>query len=251
MILSARSLCFAYNGRPILDGADLAVRPGEILALLGPNGAGKTTLLRCLGAMLVPQAGAVFVEGEDLLRLPRTEVARRLGYVPQRAETARLTVFDAVLLGRKPHMGWRPRERDLRLTEAVLGRVGLEELALRAIDSLSGGELQRTCLARALVQEPRALLLDEPTSALDLSRQLEVMGAIRSVVREGGLAAVAAMHDLNMALRFADRFLFLKDGRVLAHCGPDDVRPEIIQATYGVAVAILRHGDRSVVIPLD
>jgi iron complex transport system ATP-binding protein len=133
--------------------------------------------------------------------------------------------------------------------DGALRQLGLEHFAMRHIDELSGGELQKVCIARALVQEPKVLLLDEPTSSLDLKNQLDILEIIRRVVTEHEMAAVMTMHDLNLAFRFADRFLFLKQGRVFAGGRPDTVNAEMVAAVYGVQVDILRHNGRVVVVP--
>ncbi|MEW5932741.1 MAG: ABC transporter ATP-binding protein [Bacillota bacterium] len=250
MILLVDGVQFSYDSRPALRGVTLSVDSGELFFILGNNGAGKTTLLRCLNGILRPRKGTVLVEGEDLLPLGRREVARRLGYVAQRHETARFTVFDAVLMGRKPHINWGPAPRDLEVVTGVLRVLGLEGLSLRYLDELSGGELQKVVIARALAQEPRVLLLDEPTSNLDLKNQLEVLKLVRRVARESGIAVLIVMHDLNLALRFGDKFLLLKDGTVFACGGMEVLTPENIAAVYGVPVAVERAGGVPVVVPL-
>ncbi|GAB7082109.1 ABC transporter ATP-binding protein [Megalodesulfovibrio paquesii] len=249
MILDIQALQFRYHGQPVLHDVCCHVRAGELLAILGPNGAGKTTLLKCINAIHTPADGTILVEGRDVLRLSAAEIAKRIGYVPQRAEAARLTVFDAVLLGRMPHFRWQAREEDLRMVDSALKRLDLAPLALRYLDTLSGGELQKVCVARALVQEPRLLLLDEPTSALDLRNQLEIMRLIRRVVDEHQVAAVMTMHDLNTALRFAHTVVFLKHGRVHACVPAEEVVPETIEAVYGVPVTVHRLGGVPVVTP--
>ena len=249
MILDASRLHFAYNGADLLRDIDFQVRPGELVAILGPNGVGKTTLLKCLNAMLTPRSGVVTVEGADVLRLRPAEIATRIGYVAQKHETARLTVFDAVLMGRTPHLRWRPGERDLCMVEATLRHLRRETLGLRRIDQLSGGELQKVCLARALVQEPRLLLLDEPTSALDLKNQFEIMQLLRHVVDSHGMGAVMTMHDLNRAMRYADTVLMLKDGRVHSYGPTRAVTAAMIEAVYGLPVEIHRINGCPLVVP--
>jgi iron complex transport system ATP-binding protein len=170
--------------------------------------------------------------------------------VAQRCETARFTVFDAVLLGRKPFVKWDVSARDLEIVHRVLGMLGLEEFALRYLDELSGGELQKVVIARALAQQPRVLLLDEPTSNLDLKNQLEVLHIVKRSVREQNIAAVVVMHDLNLALRFSDKFLLLKERTLFACGGMEIMTPENITSVYGVPVIMEKLRDVPVVVPL-
>ena len=251
MILSVQGVSFAYPGAEALRDVRCEVAAGELVAILGPNGAGKTTLLRCIDAILRPDRGAVLVEGRDVLRMAPPEIAREVGYVAQRTEPARLTVYDAVLLGRKPHIRWDAGEEDLRMVEAALRLLDLRRLALRGLDQLSGGELQKVAVARALVQEPRLLLLDEPTSSLDLRNQVAILDLVRRVVDEHEIAAVMTMHDLNMALSYADRVLLLKDGRIAAQGPCQTITAAVIAEVYGLPVAIHQVDGRPVVIPRD
>ncbi|SDB50355.1 iron complex transport system ATP-binding protein [Desulfonatronum thiosulfatophilum] len=249
MILDVQNIRIGYNGRLVLQGLDFVVNRGQVLTILGPNGVGKTTLLRCINAMLKPKSGAVLVENADVFRMRAGDIAKRLGYVAQRNEAGRMTAFDAVLLGRKPHLRWKVTESDLRKVDGALKQLGLEHLALRHINEMSGGELQKVCIARALVQEPSVLLLDEPTSSLDLKNQLEILRTISHVVHEHQLAAVMTMHDLNMAFRFSDAFVFIKEGKVFC-CGKnEELTPDMIREVYGVPVDILRHQGQTVVVP--
>jgi len=251
MILAVDGVSFAYPSADVLRDVEFSVAAGELLAVLGPNGVGKTTLLRCANARLRPRRGAVLVDGRDVQRLRAGALARDVGYVAQRTEAAMLTVYDAVLLGRRPHIRWRAGDQDLRMVEAALRLLDLRDLALRSLDQLSGGELQKVAIARALVQEPRLLLLDEPTSSLDLRNQVAILDLVRRVVDEHRVAGLMTMHDLNLALSYADTFLMLKAGRVHAHGRCHEVTAAMVEEVYGLPVAIHRLDGRPVVVPRE
>lgn len=249
MILQVDDVKFSYNGRGVLEHVHFKVAKGELLVILGPNGVGKTTLLRCINAILKPAAGRVLVEDRNVLKLNVMEIALRIGYVAQRQDAGRLTAFDAILMGRRPHIRWRVTPQDLRMVDAVIRHLNLKPLAMRYIDAMSGGELQKVAIARTLVQEPKLLLLDEPTSSLDLKNQIEILKLIQRVVREHAMGAVMSMHDLNMALRFADKYIFLKDGEVYDAGKTREVAAATIEAVYGVPVTVQRYNGQPVVIP--
>ncbi len=249
-MLRVEDIRFAYGRKPVLMGIDLSVEGGELCSILGNNGAGKSTLLKCLVGVLRQQEGRVWMNGDDAASLKRMEIARRMAYVAQRAGgAARLTVFDTVLMGRRPHITWGVSERDLCVVQEIMEALGLEEFALRYTGELSGGEFQKVMIARALAQEPRVLLLDEPTSNLDLKNQLEVMKTVKRAVEERGIAALMAIHDINLALRFSDRFVLLERGSVLACGGSEVIHPENIERTYGVKVGMERVGAHWLIVP--
>lgn len=250
MILNVQGIRFHYPGRAVLDHVSFSVGKGEVLAILGTNGTGKTTLLKCLNRILTPSAGAVWIKDQPVADLSRTTLAQKMGYVEQQRSGSRATVFNTVLLGRKPYIRWDITQHDMAIAAQALETLGLEGFALRYMDELSGGELQKVVIARALAQEPEILLMDEPTSSLDLKNQLEVLTLIRQISREQGIAVVVAMHDLNLALRFADRFILLKDQAIYAAGGPEIMTPENIEAVYAVPVTIADHKGNRVVIPL-
>ena len=249
MILSIDGIKFKYNGRPVLEDVIFEVQKGEVVAILGPNGVGKTTLLRCINGILKPSSGAVLVENENVLRLDAMAVARRIGYVAQSQTPGKLTAFDAILMGRRPHIRFRISKKDLQIVDGAIKSLYLEKLAMRHIDRMSGGELQKVAVGRALVQEPKLLLLDEPTSNLDLKNQVEILKLIRRVVREHAVCAVMTLHDLTTALRFSDKCLFLKNGGIHAAVAPQEVTADIIKEVYDIAVEIHYHKGFPLVIP--
>lgn len=229
-----------YRSVKALDGVSLRVRKGEVLSVLGPNGAGKSTLLRVISGVLRPTLGAVYIDNKSLLEIPRREVARRIGVVPQGLHAAALlSVFDFVMTGRRPRINFAPTRTDEEKVYEALKTVGALELADRSLDELSGGELQRVVIARALAGEPEVLLLDEPTSNLDLRYQVEVLNLLRTL-RDRGLTIVTALHDLTQAYRISDKVVLLKGGRVHAAGKPEEVlKPEVIFEIYGVPAIVI------------
>ncbi len=250
-MLKTESIHFTYGKKPVLGGIDIRLKEGELCAVLGNNGSGKSTLLKCIAGILRPQKGAVLLGGHDIARLDSREIARRMAYVPQR-ETVnlRLTVFDTVLMGRRPHIGWGVQDRDLEIVEKIITTLEMEEFALRYVDELSGGEYQKVSIARALAQEPKVLLLDEPTSNLDLRNQIEVMEMVRTAVRERCVSTIVAIHDINLALRFFNTFLLLRGGAVLARGGAEIINTENIEKTYGVRVKTEGTNGTKMIIPV-
>ena len=246
MTLRVRGLSFGYPGKPVLHEVETGELPcGKLTALLGPNAAGKSTLFRCLAGLLAPRAGIVVLGADDLHAMGRAQRIRDVCYMPQSyVSTAALTVFEVVLLARKHQADWRVADADLAAVSGLLARFGVEHLADRYIGELSGGQQQLVALCQAMVRPGRLFLLDEPTSALDLRHQLEVMQTLCSITAERGAVTIAAMHDLNLAARFADHIVLMKDGRVIAS-GPKErilASPEL-GWTYGVTIELQQTSD--------
>ena len=247
-MIRVENLHFSYGRGDVLRGVSFDVDEGEFLAILGPNGAGKSTLLRCLAGIL--KCGGVRILDRPVMEYKPNELAKLLAYVPQRISPGFMTVFDTVLLGRRPYMGLTPSREDIAVVESALKRLGIEGLALKRTNEISGGELQKVSIARALAQEPKILLMDEPTNNLDLKSQLEVMRLARDFARDGGVSIVV-MHDVNLAIRFAGRFIFLKEGKVMADGGLEVLSEDLFEAVYGVKVEIGEVKGIPVVIPLQ
>lgn len=254
MKLAITDLSFGYNGKATIKDVFLEVERGEVVSLVGPNGAGKSTLIKCIDRILRPQRGTVLVDGKAASLMGSKDFSRMMGYVPQSTkEIFPYTVFDIVLMGRRPHIGWRVTGGDVKVVAKTLKFMGIEQFASRYFDELSGGEKQKIAMARAIVQEPEILLLDEPTSNLDIKHQLEVMRTVRLLVEKGRISAIMAMHDLNLASRFSDKIVMLKDGRVFEMGRPESVLiPENIEKVYGVRAEVIKDSTgRPYVMPID
>ena len=247
-MIEIRDIAFSYGRQRILNGVSFTARPGECVGILGNNGAAKSTLITCINRIRIPERGEVIIDGKSVRDMSRNEMARAIAYVAQKNEMSHATVFDCVLLGRKPYIKWSVSQEDIDLCEAMIRRVGMEQFQVRSLDELSGGELQKVMLARALVQQPKLLLLDEPTSNLDPRNQYEMMALVRQIAREQGITVLIVIHDLNLALRYCDRFYFLKDGTGYSYGGMETVTAETIQTVYGIKAEIAQINGKQVVV---
>ena len=251
MALTVEHLCQSYGKHSVLQDFSFQLPEGAFLALLGTNGTGKTTLLKAIGMISPPKAGRCLWKQSDLSALSSSQRARRVAYLPQSTYAPfPMKVIDAVLLGRSPYTSFVPRSEDRQEAVRILEELGLSPMAFRDISQLSGGERQQVLLARTLAQNPQLLLLDEPTSSLDLKNQLQTMELIRRLCRQKGLTAVAAIHDINLAAMFCDRFLMLRKTSLFAYGGEEVLTPENIRAVYGVNVQVAALKDRHFILPL-
>ena len=251
-MIELRDLTVRFGGHEAVRHASFAAEAGDWVVLIGPNGAGKTSVLRAMCGLL-PFDGKILVDGRDVRSLSRRELARIVAFVPQTPETPHeLTVAEYVLLGRTPHIGYFAAEgsADRRAAASALDRLELSPFAERPLGSLSGGEVQRVVLARALAQEAPILLLDEPTTALDLGRQQQALELIDSL-RADGLTVVSTMHDLTLAGQYAARLLLLDRGVVVAEGAPEEVLSVAnLSAHYDARVRVVQDEDGIFVLPL-
>lgn len=240
--LDLRDVSVSYNGTRAVDSLSLEVPGGTWLGLVGPNGAGKTTVLRSI-AGLVAIEGRITLGGALISELPRRQLARAVAFVPQRPVIPEgIAVVDYVMLGRTPHISYLGSEgrNDRRVVSSVIGRLELAGFSSRPLSSLSGGEVQRAVLARALAQEARVLLLDEPTSALDVGRAQEVLELVDDLRTGDGLTVVSAMHDLTLAGHFPERLVMFDRGRAVASGSAAEVlTSETIRRYYRATVSVL------------
>lgn len=244
-------ITFAYNqaARNILEDISFAIQENQCIAVLGNNGAGKSTLLKCMDRICPAQEGAVFVDSQNVYKMAKNVMAQNIAYVPQNNETINMTVFDAILLGRKPYIKWDATSEDRQIAWDIMQKMQLEDFSLRNLWELSGGELQKVMLARALAQEPKLLLLDEPTSNLDPRNQHEVLQRVKEIAREHNICVAIIIHDLNLAIRYCDRFIFLKDAHIYTYGGLEVMTPENIEEVYRIHVHIIEYMGIPVVVP--
>lgn len=248
-MLNVENLSFHYrNGPEILRQVSFSLEDGQFLAILGNNGAGKSTMLKCFNQILRVEGGHVWMDGEDLLTMTHREVAQRVAFVSQNIPSTQMTVHDVVMLGRRPYMRWGFTEEDHRIVHEAMDRLHLSDMRGRFLDELSGGERQKVMLARALAQQPKVLLLDEPTSSLDIQNQYQVLDIVRDICRTSTITAVMVIHDLNLALRFCDRFLLLKDGQVYRSGDSSILDRQALREVYGVNAHVATVEGKSIVL---
>jgi iron complex transport system ATP-binding protein len=246
IVLEARGVGFTYAAEPVLQGVSLAFEQGEFFGLAGPNGAGKSTLLNLLTGVLTPREGSVALRGTPVVSMRRREIEREIALVPQKTGTAfPFSVLEMVLMGRQPFAGFAALDspEDYQIAGDSLKAVGIEPLAAKMYDELSGGEQQLVLLARALAQKARILLLDEPVSFLDLRHQWEVLSLLARL-RDEGLTVIATFHDLNAASRWCSRMGLLRAGRLVACGAPAEVMsaPQLSEL-YGIPLVVEQAGE--------
>ena len=248
-MMEIKNVAYHYKGGPqVLQDVSFTLEPGQFLAILGNNGAGKSTLLKCFNHILKPDAGAVLLDGENLLSMSAREVAKRVAFVSQSVPSTQMTVHDVVMLGRRPYMKWGFTEEDHAIVHDAMHRLDVEDMRGRFLNQLSGGEKQKVMLARALAQQPKVLLLDEPTSALDIQNQYQVLKLVRSICHKDQITAIVVIHDLNLALRFCDRFLLLKGGEVFRYGDRSILDADALYQVYGVQAKVVEVEGRHMVL---
>ncbi len=248
-MLKIDGLSFSYGEKEVLKEVDLDLEKGHIIALLGCNGVGKSTLMKCICGILHPRGGSVSIDGEDVSAMKKREIARKVGYVPQNPPMPHMSVFDSILLGRRPYMEFGPTGEDLDMVSSMMDKIGLGEVSQRYTDEISGGQFQKVQIARALVQQPDYLILDEPTSALDIANAHKTLGMIHDMVSERDMTTIMSMHDINLAVSYSDLFIFMSEGRVASFGGKETITPELIESTYGIPCKVVDIDGTTVVVP--
>jgi iron complex transport system ATP-binding protein len=247
--IETQNLTFAYHKEYVLEALSLKFEPGKFSAVLGPNGSGKSTLIKCIDGILPVNSKSIFIDNRDITRLSGNERARLMGYVPQQENAVfSSTVYETVLMGRKPYIGWAPGKTDHKTVNSVIAELDLGNISHRYLNELSGGQRQRAIIGRALAQEPRVLLLDEPTANLDLKHQLEVMQILQELANKN-MNVIIAIHDLNLAAMFCNNFVMLQNGALFAEGNSSVITAETIRKLYGVEVKIIADNDKKMIIP--
>ncbi len=256
MIIEAEKLNFSYtkNGRQILSDVSLSLEEGQVISILGPNGAGKSTLLNLLANLLTPDSGTIRLCGKDIAGMKPKEVASILSYVPQNHTPAfSYTVFNFVLMGRAPKVGMfeKPKAEDFEIVQRVLEEVGIEKLADKPYTEISGGERQQATIARALVQEPKAILFDEPTAHLDYGNQLKTLRVIKHL-QERGFAVIITTHNPDHAIMLGGTTAILdKNGHLRVGPSEEIITEETLKEVYGTKLKLvyMKDADRKICVP--
>ena len=250
-MLNVQNLHFRYSksGNPVLNGASLELKQGEIGILLGKNGSGKTTLFKNILGIEKPEGGSIDFHGENLLKMNRRERARRIAYVPQDIHFGALSVFDSILMGRVSYFGLKAGHEDYLAVEKIIEDMGLTSFAHRNVEALSGGERQKIAIARAMAQEPKLMVFDEPTGNLDIANEQLIMEEAKKLARQKNISILSSLHDLNQALSFGDKFFFLKNGVVKYAGGREIITPEVVKDTFDVDVRIREIDGQTVILP--
>lgn len=249
-MLEVRDLSFRYsrNGPLVLSGVNMELHQGEIGILLGKNGSGKTTLFKNLLGIHKPTGGAIRFFGEDMLKMPRREMARCIAYVPQDIQFGALSVFDSILMGRVSYFGLKANHEDYIAVEKIIADMHLENFADRNVEELSGGERQKIAIARAMAQEPKLMVFDEPTGNLDIANEQLIIEEAKKLAKEKNIGILSSLHDLNRAMYFGDKFFFLRDG-IIKYAGDRECfNEEVIKTIFDIDVRIVEIENEKVIL---
>lgn len=249
-MLEVSNLSFSYkDDREILKDISFSLEDGDFLAILGNNGAGKSTLLKCLNKILKVKKGSVILNGEDLMEMKVFEIAKKVALVEQKLPNIEISVKDMVMLGRKPHMKWKFTPEDHRIVQEAIDRIGIpSQMYSDYIANISGGECQKVILARSIAQDPKLLLLDEPTSNLDIKNQYIVLDLVREIIREKNIIGIVVIHDINLAMKYCNKFLLLKDAQVYGTGNINDITSHMLYDVYDIKSCIHKVAGQKVML---
>lgn len=251
-MIDVKNISYSFGGKKsknILNDISFSVGPSECVGVLGNNGAGKSTIINCIAGIYTPTSGSIYIDEQNIKKAKLAKKAKLIAYVPQKNDISQMTVFDTVLLGRKPYIKLAIAKEDYDICNHIIKEVGIDKLKLKYVNELSGGEQQKVMLARALVQNPKLLLLDEPTSNLDPKNQYEMLALVKNIAIKTDTSVIMVLHDINLALRYCHRFLFLKSGEIYKYGDESIVTEETIYGVYQVnSLVTYINGKKNVVI---
>lgn len=249
-ILTLENLSFTYPcGRKVLKNLSLNMQEKEFLAILGNNGTGKSTLLKCLNRMLRASSGKINYRSSRLDKMKRLDIAKKIALLPQDLPSIKMTVFDTIMLGRKPHMLIGSGKHDRQIVHGAMDKMEIApSMSGRYLNELSGGERQKVMIAKALAQEPDLLLLDEPTGNLDIKNSYKVMKMVNEICRNDGISVVMVIHDINLALRFCSSILLLKDGTSAGSFSAADIQKDDLARCFDIELDLLSIKDKPYII---
>ncbi len=248
-MLEVKNLFYSYNGKDrVLEDINFKTDDSSLVGILGKNGVGKTTLMRCIVSLVKVKEGEIYLDGINLNSLKLKEKSRLIGYVPQNIIFSDATVFDSILIGRRPYFGFEAGKTDLEIVNSIIEDLKLKDLAFKNVNNLSGGERQKVAIARALVKEPKLLYLDEPTSNLDIKNQIEVLGLIRRIAKKRKITVLVNIHDLNLAMHFFDSLIILNDNKIIKTTIPEKLEAEDLSEAFGIEASIVTIDDKRHII---
>lgn len=238
-MLKVSNLSFQLkNGKYLINDISLSLAKGEICSIIGPNGAGKTSLVKTISGLNTPSAGEILFGGQNLLSMSLKDRAKLIAYLPQRQSPVSCRVIDAVILGRRPYLSWHPSKADYEIAHDILFELDLLPFKDSCIRSLSGGELQKVLIARALVQKSPILILDEPVNHLDIKNQMETLKLIQRITRQYNIATLVVLHDLAFALRFSDTVLLIQNGRRFFYGPAETLTEKVLSEVYKIPISV-------------
>jgi iron complex transport system ATP-binding protein len=248
-MLDVKSLSFSYSKEKItISDINFELNAGEVCSIVGPNGAGKSTLLKCLDSLIKIRSGSIILDNQDVIKMNRRERAKNIAYVSQNSQIAPLSVYDTIMLGRMPFSSFYTNEEDAKRVEKIIEEMELTFLAYKSITELSGGELQKVMIARALVGEPKVLLLDEPTNNLDIHNQLKLFSLVKKLAKEKNIIVIIIVHDLNMSLDISNKILVLSEGRMEAFGNKEVLTSKLIEDVFKVKNKIITQEGKDLII---
>ncbi len=250
--IKIKNVSYKYSKKEVLKDISFDIENSKITTIIGSNGAGKSTLLKCCNNILHHETGNIIVYGRDITKMSSPEIAKKIGYVPQKYfSSVKSTVFESVLIGihRKSLFGYTDEEMDK--VEKILEQMELADISEDQVSNLSGGQQQKVAIARSLVDTPPFVFLDEPTSGLDLRSQRDLMKFLRELSRKSGIGILTILHDINLASEFSDTIIMLKSGSLYANGTPDEViSKDNIKEVFNLDVVIMTHNDVPFIMPI-